>query len=92
MQLYSKGMIELGFKGMEDDLVDPNEYGIDWKGPTPAEEDNTVTVDEPRNVLTDEQYQFLRSMVNPLEEDEEGFGINIYKKAVNVVARILRNN
>lgn len=92
MQLYSKGMIELGFKGMEDDLVDPNEYGIDWEGPTPAEEDNTVTVDEPRNVLTDKQYQFLRSMVNPLEEDEEGFGINIYKKAVNVVARILRNN
>ncbi|POG77292.1 hypothetical protein GLOIN_2v1549386, partial [Rhizophagus irregularis DAOM 181602=DAOM 197198] len=78
MQLYSKGMIELGFRGMEDDLVDPNEYGIDWEGPTPAEEDNTVTVDEPRNVLTDEQYQSLRSTVNPLEEDEEGFGINIY--------------
>lgn len=92
MQLYTKGMIEFGFRGMEDNIVNPNEYGIDWDGPTPAENDNTVTVDEPRNILTLEQYRYLQSVVDPLEADEEGFGVNIYKKTVNVVSSILRQN
>ena|ERR1051325_3842288 len=57
MQLYTKGMVESGFRGMEDDIVDPNEYGIDWEGPTAEDnDDNIVVVDEPINILTDEQY------------------------------------
>ncbi|PKC12038.1 hypothetical protein RhiirA5_258462, partial [Rhizophagus irregularis] len=31
IQLYTKGMIESGFRGMEDEVVDPNDYGIDWE-------------------------------------------------------------
>ena len=52
MQLYTKGMIESGFRGMEDDIVDPNEYGIDWEGPTAADndEDDIVIIDEPKNI------------------------------------------
>ena len=73
-------------------VVDPNQYGIDWEGPAAEEDDNIVIVNEPINILTDEQYQQLRSEVNPLETDEESFGVNVYKKTINVVANILRNN
>jgi hypothetical protein len=92
MQLYTRDMIECGFRGMEDNVVNLNEYGIDWEGPTPADDDNAVTVDEPVNILTDEQYLYLQSVVDPLEVDEEGFGVNIYKKTIDVVANLLRQN
>lgn len=53
MQLYTKGMIEFGFRGMEDDVVDPNKYRIDWDSPTFADDDNnTITVNELINILT----------------------------------------
>ena len=93
LQMYVKGMIESGFRGFEDENVDPNEYGIDWQGPTPNEEDDnsTVVVNDVCNVLTQNQLNILRTTVNPLELDEEGHGVNVYKKTVDVVARILRN-
>ena len=34
----------------------------------------------------------LQSHINPLENDNEGYGINIYNRTVQVVANILRNN
>jgi hypothetical protein len=67
MQLYTRGMVESGFRGMEDDIVNPNEYGVDWEGPTVNNnDDNIVIVNEPRNILTDEQYQYLQSEIDPL--------------------------
>jgi hypothetical protein len=51
IQLYTKGMIECGFRGVEDSTVDPNEYGVDWEGPQSDDDDNTVVVDYPRNIL-----------------------------------------
>lgn len=93
LQMYIKGMIESGFRGLEDESINPNEYGIDWQGPTPNENDSdsTVVVNEVYNVLTQNQMNILRATVNPLELDEEGYGINVYKKTVDVVAQILRN-
>src|SRR4051794_18803105 len=94
MQLYAKGMVQYGLRGMEEEIVNPNNYGIDWEGPTSEsnDHDNNVIVDEPRNILTGNQYNLLRSLVNPLEEDINGHGVNIYKKTVNVVAQILQNS
>jgi hypothetical protein len=93
VQLYAKGMIELGYRGMEDITIDSVNYGIDWEGPEPDnEEENIVVVDEPRNVLNQEQINILKSLVDPLEDDNEGYGINIYNKTVRIVAQILSNS
>jgi len=55
------------------------------------DDDSAVIVNEVRNILTQNQLNILRSAVNPLELDVEGYGVNVYKKTVDVVARILRN-
>src|SRR5436853_6067057 len=72
LQLYVKGMVECGYRGMEDANVDPNVYGIDWEGPQPENDENTVLVDEPRDILTQNQILILRSLVDPLQEDNDG--------------------
>src|SRR5437764_10623133 len=77
LQMYIKGMIESGFRGFEDENVNPNEYGIDWQGPISNEDDgSTIVIDEARNVLTQNQLNILHAAVNPLELDEEGHGVN----------------
>jgi hypothetical protein len=81
LQLFVKGMIECGYRGMEDENVDPNEYGIDWEGPQPSQsenDENTVFVDESQDILTQNQMSLLRSLVDPLQEDNGGHGINVY--------------
>src|SRR2546423_5070890 len=80
-QLYTTGMMTCGFRGMEDSNIIPSEYGIDFDGPRPTENDNnTIEVDEPRNILTQRQMTLLQSLVDPLEIDTEGYGINVYNK------------
>lgn len=92
-QIYTTGMMKCGFRGMEDSNIIPSEYGIDFDGPTPTENnDNIVIVDEPRNILTQQQMTLLQSHVNPLENDIEGYGINVYNKTIQVVTDILRSN
>ncbi|CAB5201751.1 unnamed protein product [Rhizophagus irregularis] len=92
-QLFTTGMMKCGYRGMEDSNINPFDYGIDFDGPIPTENnDNTVFVDEPRNILTRQQMVLLQSHINPLEDDNEGYGINIYNKTVQFVANILRNN
>jgi len=93
IQLYTKGMVQCGWRGMKDEVVNPNDYGVDWDGPTPENNnDYNIVVNRPRNPLTDNQYNFLQSLVNPLENDDDGYGINVYKKTVNIVAQILRHS
>lgn len=89
IQLYTKGMIECGFRGVEDSTIYPNEYGVDWEGPQSEDDDNTVVVDDPRNLLNQTQLTVLRSLVNPLEEDTEGYGVNVYNKTVRIVSQLL---
>ena len=90
-QLYTQGMLQRGYRGMEDINVDPNEYGIDYDGPA-VSDDTTIAIDGPRDILNSNQKMLLQSRINPLEEDKEGHGINIYNKTVRVVSDILRNN
>jgi hypothetical protein len=70
------------FRGMEKEIVNSDDYGIDWDGPTPENNNDNinVVVDEPRNILTNNQYNLLRTLINPLEEDNDGGGINVIKK------------
>ncbi|CAB5185126.1 unnamed protein product [Rhizophagus irregularis] len=52
MQLYTKGMIQYGFRGMEEEIVNPNDYGIDWDGPiSKSNDDVNVIVDEPKQII-----------------------------------------
>lgn len=91
-QLYTVGMMKCGFRGMEDSNIIPSEYGIDFDGPRPTEnDDNSIVVDEPRNILTQRQMALLQSRVDPLENDVEGYGINVYNRTIQIVADILRN-
>ncbi|CAB5365028.1 unnamed protein product [Rhizophagus irregularis] len=52
MQLYTKGMIQYGFRGMEEEIVNPNDYGIDWDGPISKSNDvDVILVDEPKQII-----------------------------------------
>jgi len=44
-------MIQCGYRGMEDNNIDPNEYGIDYDGPESDNNDITIMIDEPRDIL-----------------------------------------
>jgi hypothetical protein len=83
-------MMQYGIRGLEDLVINPTEYGIDWNGPIPSVESDTVIVNEPGNILNNDQYTNLISRVNPLQIDD-CYGINVYLKCVSVVAEILRN-
>lgn len=89
LQLYTRGMIECGYRGMEDENVNPNEYGVDWESPQPEVDENTVFVDEPHNILTQTQRLLLQSLVDPLQQDNDGYGINVYNQTVRIVAQML---
>lgn len=90
LQIYTKGMIEKGLRGYEDINIDPSEYGIDWDGPIPEPENETVVVNGPRNILTDVELSYLLRSVNIYEEDDNS-GIEIFIKVVNKVKEILIN-
>lgn len=91
IQLFTKGMMQYGIRGLEDSVINPTEYGIDWNGPIPSVESDTVIVNEPGNILDNDQYTNLISRVNPLQIDN-CYGINVYLECVSVVAEILRNS
>ncbi len=56
-------LIESRFRGFEDENINPNEYGIDWQGPTPNEDnDSTVIINEVHNILTQNQLNILRAI------------------------------
>ncbi|GBB97623.1 hypothetical protein RclHR1_03020001 [Rhizophagus clarus] len=55
IQLYTQGMLQCGYRGMEDNNINPNEYGIDYNGSASDDNDTIVFVDEPRNILNHNQ-------------------------------------
>lgn len=87
-QLFIKGMIENGFRGMENLDININEYGIDWEGPVPTENIEQVVCEDPHKVLTDEHLLELKNRLNPLEDDE-CYGINVYTKCLRIVTELL---
>ncbi|CAJ0845537.1 21176_t:CDS:2 [Entrophospora sp. SA101] len=87
-QLFIKGMIENGFRGMEYLDINVNEYGVDWEGPVPTENIEQVVCEDPHKVLTDEHLLELKNRINPLEDDE-CYGINVYNKCLRIVMELL---
>nr|CAG8546404.1 9551_t:CDS:2 [Entrophospora candida] len=87
-QLFIKGMIENGFRGMENLDINVNEYGVDWEGPVPTENIEQVVCEDPHKVLTDEHLLELKNRLNPLEDDE-CYGINVYNKCLRIVMELL---
>ncbi|CAB5205585.1 unnamed protein product [Rhizophagus irregularis] len=91
-QLFTRGMLQYGIRGIENNLVSNlEEYGIDWDGPIPTIESDTVTVNEPTNILNANQSLNLASRIDPLQTDE-CYGINVYLECVRTVADILQNS
>ncbi len=88
LQLYTIGMMESGLRGYEDININPNEYGIDWDGPIPNPYDETVIVDNPRNILTHIELNRLLSSVDIYREDENS-GIEVFLEVVEKVKEIL---
>ncbi|POG58427.1 hypothetical protein GLOIN_2v1866101 [Rhizophagus irregularis DAOM 181602=DAOM 197198] len=91
-QLFTRGMLQYGIRGIENNLVSNlEEYGIYWDGPIPTIESDTVTVNEPTNILNANQSLNLASRIDPLQTDE-CYGINVYLECVCTVADILQNS
>ncbi|CAG8766984.1 2107_t:CDS:2, partial [Rhizophagus irregularis] len=81
-QLFTRGMLQYGIRGIENNLVSNlEEYGIYWDAekysPIPTIESDTVTVNEPTNILNANQSLNLASRIDPLQTDE-CYGINVY--------------
>ena len=46
--------------------VNWDSFGVDWEGPIPLDDDNTVTVEELEDLLSDTQKQHLKESLAPL--------------------------
>lgn len=80
-------MLQCSYRGMEDNNIDPNEYGIDYNGPVSDNNDTTVVIDKPRNILNHDQKILLQSRISR----QRRIRINVYNKTVQVVAIILNS-
>ena len=91
-QLFTFGALQLQHTGLVAlDFFErvSQEYGLD-DADSRSEESTDEGVPVPRNAITleEEQLEYLRSEVNPLEECDD-YGISIYLKTVEVLNRIL---
>lgn len=67
------------------------QLGIDWNGPIPFDEDlNTVDVDPPPQVLTEEDFQELSERVYPLDPTSQ-YGIELYIQSIEFVLNKLHH-
>ena len=61
-----------------------NIYGIEWDGPIPFEDDHTVDVDPPPQLLCQEDYHELVERVHPLDNTSQ-YGIELYTQSIEFV-------
>ena len=84
-QLFLEGMIRNGFRGINEENIDMNYYGIDWEGPVPIDiEYVQVNIDPILNIFTNLQLISLQNHINPLSEDGN-FGISLYLKTLEFI-------
>ena len=60
MQFYKPFEIHLHVQ------VDWHQYGMDWEGPVPVDDENTVVIQENPEMLSDAQRQELREYLSPI--------------------------
>ncbi|XP_052088233.1 uncharacterized protein LOC127734689 [Mytilus californianus] len=88
-QLFVLGVLQQagqGHRGIDDlfvqeEIGDIENYGIDWAGPVPETDSNTVTVPTIICPISEADFQQLRLEVNPLAE-LDGLGIGLYLRAL----------
>ena len=92
-------MISRGVRGILDEIpiapseinINENEYGIDWNGPTPLNDNRNIELIEINCPLNDNQYLELQNNILPLA-DSSNYGIDIYLHTLSVVQFMLGNN
>jgi hypothetical protein len=67
-----------------DNIVNLNNYSIDWEGPLSELEFEQVNINEVTNILNSQQLILLQQNFNVLNHDGN-FGINIYMQVKNFV-------
>ncbi|CAB4379907.1 unnamed protein product [Rhizophagus irregularis] len=98
-QLFLAGIISCGARGILDEIpvvpseinINENEYGIDWNGPTPLNNNEIVELFEINCPLNNSQYLELQNNISPLAESNN-YGIEIYLHTLSVVQFMLENN
>ena len=66
-----------------------HEYGIDWDGPLPDENDDDfaqVEVPETRNPLSEDNFRELVQSIDPLSPSES-YGADIYLSVVSFISQ-----
>lgn len=86
-QLYLEGMTRNNFQEL-DLSTEIDNYGIDWEGPTPIDNEiQQVNINPISNILSISQLVNLQNIVNPLAEDGN-FGIFLYLRTLNFINTI----
>ena len=65
-----------------------DEYGIDWQGPSPVEETNTVEVPDIPFCLNDTQLAAIQAITLASETDDP-YAVDLYIRIVGEVERLL---
>ena len=60
------------------------EYDIDWDGPIPLDDDNTVVIPNCNHQLDEDQLEELSNTVDPLDQSQN-YGIDVYLSALQFV-------
>lgn len=86
-QLYLEGMVRNNLREL-DLNIDIDNYGIDWGGPIPVDDEiQQVDVDPINNILSNLQLSDLQHTINPLAEDGN-FGINLFLTTLEFIQNI----
>ena len=92
-------MISCGVHGILDKIpiapseinINENEYGIDWNGPAPLNNNDNIELSNINCPLNSNQYLELQNNILPLEESNN-YGIEIYLHTLSTVQFMLNNN
>jgi hypothetical protein len=98
-QLFFSGMILNGVRGITEEIplasneitINEDEYGVDWEGPTPNNDDENYEFSNIPCPLNNEQYIELQNTVSPLEQSNN-YGIDIFIHALSVIQFLLSEN
>jgi hypothetical protein len=86
-----RGIIEEIPLPSDEIVINEDEYGIDWDGPTPRNNNENYEFSNIPCPLNDEQYVELQNTVLPLEQSGN-YGIDIYIHALSVTQFLLSEN
>lgn len=94
MQLFVRTVLQQvgqGHRGIDDlfsnDMLndDVDNYGIDWNGPLPENDQEAIVVPQIACPISQERYRQLEETVNPLSEND-GLGISLYLRSLALCA------